>query len=88
MLSYSPLMLFLVKYRRSTGTLLSFEQFSSSQQQLDALNNYENLDESGKLVLDHDVEIVALASESPEALKITHGRYFKRSPKDLQPTVR
>jgi len=81
-------MLFLVKYQRSTGTLLSFEQFSNSQQQLEALNDSENLDESGNLILDHDVEIVALASESPEALKITHGRYFKRSPKDLQPTAR
>ena len=88
MLGYSPLMLFLVKYQRSTGTLLSFEQFSSPQQQLDALNNCDNLDADGNLILDHDIEIVALASESSEALKITHGRYFKRSPKDLQPTVR
>lgn len=88
MLGYSPLMLFLVKYRRSTGTLLSFEQFSNTEDQLDALNASDIFDSNGNLVLDHDIEIVALASQSVETLKVTHSNYFKRSPKDLQPTAR
>jgi hypothetical protein len=88
MLSYSPFMLFLVKYRRSTGTLLSFEQFSNTDDQLAALNASDIFDSDGNLVLDHDIEIVALASQSVETLKVTHGNYFKRTPEDLQPTVR
>ena len=56
--------------------------------QLAALNASDIFDSNGNLVLDHDIEIVALASQSVETLKVTHGNYFKRTPEDLQPTVR
>ncbi len=88
MLSYSPSMFFFVKYQRSTGTLLAFEQYASSEELLCALNATDAFDENGHLLLDQDIEIVTLMSSSVDALKVTQSRYFAQSPKDLQPTLR
>jgi hypothetical protein len=79
---------FLVKYKKSTRTLITFEEFTNTDDQIDALVNSYHFNREGFLNLEDDIEIVALMSQSVDSLKVTHGRYFAKSPKDLQPTLR
>ena len=69
---------FLIVYRRSSGDLVSIDAYTDGSAAVAALNS---LDAGTN---DADVETVLLGSESLEALKITHARYFVSAPADLQ----
>jgi hypothetical protein len=64
---------FLVRYRRSTGDLLQFEELGSDR---DAAMK-RRLEEEKSYKDDSDVEVVLLTASSREALLRTHARYFK-----------
>lgn len=68
-------MLFLVEYDRSKGTIVSKRKFDDSESRAaeDARLNLE-LELSRKGV---DHEVVLLEAPDEEALRRTHGRYFK-----------
>jgi hypothetical protein len=75
-------MVFLNEYDRPTGTLVQFRKFDDSEQQaaLDARLQLEL-----KLNREHiQREVVILEAPSEEAVRHTHGRYFK----DLAELVR
>jgi len=75
-------MLFLIEYNRSTETLVQFRKFDDSERQ--AAQN-ARLDLELKLNregIQH--EVVILEAPSEEAIRYTHGRYFK----DLAELVR
>ncbi len=68
-------MVFLIEYDRPTGTLILFRKFDDSERQaaLDARFEIE-------LKLNHkniQHEVVILEAPSEEAVRHTHGRYFK-----------
>lgn len=67
----------LVAYRRSTQELLAHKAFTEGE--LDRA-----MEERLRLDLEHwhedDVEIVVLTSDTEEALRSTHGRYFLTGP--------
>jgi hypothetical protein len=64
---------FLVRYRRSTGDLLHFEELgfdrsAATKRRLEDEKSYKD---------DPDVEVVLLTASSRDALVRTHARYFK-----------
>jgi hypothetical protein len=63
---------YLVVFDRSTGKVLRHEQFSDRNEALQARFAVEREHHS-----DPDIEVVVLGAQSWEALKRTHGRYFK-----------
>jgi hypothetical protein len=63
---------YLVVFDRSTGKVLQREQFSDRNEALAARFAVER-ERRGEA----DVEVVVLGAQSWEALKRTHGRYFK-----------
>jgi hypothetical protein len=68
-------MLFLIEYDRPSGTLVQFRKFDESEQQVaqDARLDLElTLNRQG---IQH--EVVILDAPSEDALRHTHGRYFK-----------
>jgi hypothetical protein len=68
-------MLFLIEYDRPSGTLVTFRKFDESQRQVanDARLDLElSLNRQG---IQH--EVVILDAPNEEALRHTHGRYFK-----------
>ncbi|HUI43564.1 MAG TPA: hypothetical protein VL523_16505 [Terriglobia bacterium] len=68
-------MLFLIEYDRPTGTLMQFRKFDESERQAaqDARLKLElALNDGG---FEH--EVVILDAPNEEALRRTHGRYFK-----------
>jgi len=64
---------FLVRYRRSTGDLLHFEELGFDRNA--AMKR--RLEEEKAYKDDSDVEVVLLTASSREALVRTHARYFK-----------
>lgn len=68
-------MLFLVEYDRPTGTLVQFRKFDESERQI-AQDTRLNLElDLNRRGVEH--EVVILDAPSEEALRHTHGRYFK-----------
>lgn len=68
-------MLFLIEYDRPTGTLVQFRKFGDSERQaaLDARFDLEL-----RLNRNHiQHEVVILEAPTEEAVRYTHGRYFK-----------
>ena len=68
-------MLFLIEYDRPSGTLVQFRKFDESERQVaqDTRLDLElTLNRQG---IQH--EVVILDAPSEEALRHTHGRYFK-----------
>ena len=64
---------FLVRYRRSTGDLLHFEELGSDR----GAAMKRRLEEERSYKDDSDIEVVLLTASSREALVRTHARYFK-----------
>src|SRR5262245_33677050 len=64
----------LLVYRRSRGELMQTEEFGSDS--FAAMKRRHELEKQHRS--DPDVEVVVLSGESPEAIKRTHARYFKR----------
>jgi hypothetical protein len=64
---------YLVRYRRSTGDLLEFEDVGTDR--AGAMNRRFAAEEAHKD--DPDVEVVILTASSRDALMGTHARYFK-----------
>jgi hypothetical protein len=62
---------FLMVYDRPRGELVSITPFEDSQEALRA-----RFAEERDHLQDPDLEIVVLAGESEEQLRMTHGRYF------------
>jgi len=67
---------YLVRYRRSTGDLLQFEDLGSDR----AAAMGRRLEEERVHKDDPDIEVVLLTASSREALIRTHARYFKSVP--------
>ena len=67
---------YLVRYRRSTGDLLQFEDVGPDR----AAAMERRLEEERAYKDDSDVEVVLLTASSREALIRTHARYFKSVP--------
>jgi hypothetical protein len=67
---------YLVRYRRSTGVLLEFEDIGSDRI---AAMHRRSMEESAYKD-DSDIEVVVLTASSREALLRTHARYFKSVP--------
>ena len=68
-------MIFLIEYRRPTGTIVSFATFDDRERERAANARLElelRLNAQG---LDH--EVVALEAASEQALRRTHRRYFE-----------
>lgn len=69
-------MIFLIEYDRPTGNLVQFRKFDDSERQVaqDARLELElKLNRQGN----RDREVVILEAPSEEAVRHTHGRYFK-----------
>jgi len=67
---------YLLRYRRSTGDLLQFEDLGPDRAAATAQRfEYEKAHKD-----DPDIEVVLLTASSPEALMRTHARYFKSVP--------
>ena len=69
-------MIFLIEYDRPTGTLVQFRRFDDSERQIaqDARLELElKLNSQGNRYR----EVVLLEAPSEEAVRHTHGRYFK-----------
>jgi hypothetical protein len=67
--------LFLIKYRRSIGTLESCREFD--RELLPDVRAERLALEIESLRSGGDLEVVVLEAPSVEALHLTHGRYFK-----------
>ena len=67
---------YLVRYRRSTGDLLEFEDLGTDRAA--AMDRRAQEEKASKD--DSDVEVVLLTASSREALIRTHARYFKSVP--------
>lgn len=67
---------YLVRYRRSTGDLLQFEDVGSDRTAAMSLR----IEEEKVYKDDPDIEVVLLTASSREALIRTHARYFKSVP--------
>jgi len=68
-------MLFLIEYDRPTGTLVQFRKFEKSEEEIAQKARLElelklNREPNGH-------EVVILEAPSEEAVRHTHGRYFK-----------
>ena len=75
-------MLFLIEYNRPTETLVQFRKFDDSERQV-AQNARLDLElKLNREGIQH--EVVILEAPSEEAIRHTHGRYFK----DLTELVR
>lgn len=61
----------LIAYDRSAGELLRCEEYASSQEALRARFSVETTAEAWP-----GLEVVVLSAASPDAIKMTHGRYF------------
>jgi hypothetical protein len=68
-------MIFLIKYKRSEGRIVTFREFDSRQRHEaeDSRLQIEVAD-NGK---EADCEVVLLEAESEDALRVTHRRYFE-----------
>lgn len=75
-------MVFLVEYDRPSGTLVQFRKFDDSERQAVADARLELELELNRQGVQH--EVVILEAPSEEAVRHTHGRYFK----DLAELVR
>lgn len=64
---------YLVRYRRSTGDLLQFEDLGSDR----TVAMSRRVGEEKIYKGDPDIEVVLLTASSREALIRTHARYFK-----------
>ena len=67
---------YLIRYRRSTGDLLQFEDLGPDR----AAAMGRRLEEERVHKDDPDIEVVLLTASSREALIRTHARYFKSVP--------
>lgn len=68
-------MLFLVEYKRPEGRLVTFQRFKDSER-LKAQNARLDLElDLNRRGINHEVVLLEAASE--DALRRTHGRYFK-----------
>ena len=67
---------YLVRYRRSTGDLLQFEDLGPDR----AVAMSRRLKEERAHKDDPDIEVILLTASSREALIRTHARYFKSVP--------
>ena len=67
---------YLVRYRRSTGDLLQFEDLGSDR----TAAMSRRIEEEKVHRDDPDIEVVLLTASSREALIRTHARYFKSVP--------
>jgi hypothetical protein len=67
---------YLVRYRRSTGDLLQFEDLGSDR----TAAMSRRIEEEKVHKDDPDIEVVLLTASSREALIRTHARYFKSVP--------
>jgi hypothetical protein len=65
---------FLITYDRSSGELTDLREFTASERDV-ALQERFALERAHRR--DTDVEVVLVGSESLDALKQTHSRYFK-----------
>ncbi len=81
-------MIFLIEYDRPSGTLVQFRKFDDADRQA---AQDERLDLELKLNHEHSQhEVVILEAPSEEAVRHTHGRYFKELPelvKELEAKV-
>jgi hypothetical protein len=68
-------MLFLIEYDRPSGTLVQFRKFDESERQLAHDTRLELELTLNRQGIQH--EVVILDAPSEEALRHTHGRYFK-----------
>lgn len=75
-------MLFLIEYDRPTGTLVQFRKFDDSERQIAQDARLELELKLNRERSQH--EVVILEAPSEEAVRHTHGRYFK----DLAELVR
>lgn len=75
-------MLFLIEYDRPTGTLVQFRKFDDSERQVALDTRFELELRLNREGVQH--EVVILEAPSEEAVRHTHGRYFK----DLAELVR
>lgn len=69
-------MIFLIEYDRPTGTLVQFRKFQDSERKI-AQDARLELELKLNRERNHDREVVILEGPNEEALKHTHGRYFK-----------
>jgi hypothetical protein len=81
-------MLFLIEYDRPSGTLVQFRKFDDAERQVaqDARLELELKLNHGRI----QHEVVILEAPSEEAVRHTHGRYFKELPelvKELEAKV-
>ena len=67
---------YLIRYRRSTGDLLQFEDLGPDR----AAAMDRRFEEERAHKGDRDIEVVLLTASSREALIRTHARYFKSVP--------
>lgn len=68
-------MLFLIEYDRPTGTLVQFRKFDESERQIAQDTRLDLELDLNRRGVEH--EVVILDAPSEEALRHTHGRYFK-----------
>lgn len=69
-------MIFLIEYDRPTGTLVQFRRFDDSERQI-AQDARLELELKLNRQRNRDREVVILEAPSEEAVRHTHGRYFK-----------
>ena len=68
-------MLFLIEYDRPTGTLVQLRKFRESERQVALDIRFELELKLNREGIQH--EVVILEAPSEEAVRHTHGRYFK-----------
>ena len=68
-------MLFLIEYDRPTGTLVQVRKFDDSERQIALDIRFELELKLNREGIQH--EVVILEAPSEEAVRHTHGRYFK-----------
>jgi hypothetical protein len=83
-------MIFLIEYDRPSGTLLQFRKFDDAEQQAAQDARLELELKFNREPPPHEHEVVILEAASEEAVRHTHGRYFKDLPelvKELEAKV-
>jgi len=81
-------MLFLIEYDRPSGTLVQFRKFEDAERQAAHDARLELELKLNRELTQH--EVVILEAPSEEAVRHTHGRYFKELPelvKELEARV-
>jgi hypothetical protein len=68
-------MIFLIEYDRPSGTLVQFRKFDDSERQVAQDTRLELELKLNRERIQH--EVVILEAPSEEAVRHTHGRYFK-----------